>query len=45
VDSKRVAPVSGGVMRLLAAGVPLSLLVDLVAPPDSNEVLVHESVA
>lgn len=32
----------GGVMRLLAAGVPLSLLADLVAPPDSNEVLVSE---
>jgi hypothetical protein len=33
---------SGHVMRLLAAGVPLSLLADLVAPPDSREVLAHE---
>jgi hypothetical protein len=33
---------SRGIMRLLAAGVPLSLLVDLVSPPDSREVLVHE---
>ena len=29
-------------MRLLAAGVPLSLLADLVAPPDSDEVLDRE---
>jgi hypothetical protein len=29
-------------MRLLAAGVPLSLLVDLVAPPDSSELLARE---
>jgi hypothetical protein len=35
---------SGPVMRLLAAGVPLSLLADLVAPPDSAEVLVQESL-
>lgn len=34
---------SGRVMRLLAAGVPLSLLADLVSPPDSSEVLVHEN--
>jgi len=30
-------------MRLLAAGVPLSLLVDLVSPPDSSEVLDQEA--
>jgi hypothetical protein len=36
------APVTGRVMGLLAAGVPLSLLVDLVTPPDSTEVLTHE---
>ena len=35
-------PMSRRVMRLLAAGVPLSLLADLVAPPDSSEVLVQE---
>jgi hypothetical protein len=29
-------------MGLLAAGVPLSLLVDLVTPPDSAEVLTQE---
>ncbi|MFL6238239.1 MAG: hypothetical protein ACJ735_01920 [Actinomycetes bacterium] len=34
---------NGRVMGLLAAGVPLSLLADLVSPPDSGEVLVQES--
>jgi hypothetical protein len=29
-------------MGLLAAGIPLSLLADLVAPPDSCELLVEE---
>jgi hypothetical protein len=35
---------NGPVMRLLAAGVPLSLLADLVSPPDSSEVLAQESL-
>jgi hypothetical protein len=30
------------IMRLLAAGVPLSLLADLVAPPDSAEIFARE---
>jgi len=33
---------SGRVMGMLAAGIPLSLLLDLLAPPDSCEVLVEE---
>jgi hypothetical protein len=37
------APTGGGrVMSLLAAGVPLTLLADLLAPPLSVEVLVRE---
>jgi hypothetical protein len=36
------AAMTAVVMRLLAAGVPLSLLADLVAPPISAEVLTHE---
>jgi hypothetical protein len=36
-----VAP-SGGPMALLAGGVPLSLLLDLVLGPRSEDLLVHE---
>jgi hypothetical protein len=32
------------VMGLLAAGIPLTLLADLVAPPSSAEVLVREGL-
>jgi hypothetical protein len=39
------ATITGAVMPMLAAGVPLSLLADLVAPPDSTEVFVHEAAA
>ena len=33
---------NGRIMGLLAAGIPLTLLADLVEPPDSCEILMEE---
>ena len=41
VDSWLV-PMNGRIMGLLAAGIPLTLLADLVEPPDSCEILMEE---
>jgi hypothetical protein len=42
-DHKGMTEMPVGVMRLLAAGIPLSLLADLVVPPNSAEILAREA--
>jgi hypothetical protein len=43
--NEKSAPLTRRVMGLLAAGIPLTLLADLVAPPNSVEVLAREGPA